>query len=295
VILTTDIGDDIDDTWALGFLLKCPELDLKLVVGDYGKREYRAKLLAKFLQTVGRSQVPIGMGIDGAPRGDGPQGAWLKSYDLGSYPGRVHADGVQAMIDTVMQSREPVTIIAIGPMPNVAAALEREPRIAKVARFVGMDGSVRKGYDGSTTPTPEWNVKANPRACQKAFTASWPMTITPLDTCGVVRLDGDRYRRVRDSRDPIASTIIENYRIWSQADPQRNAAETHSSVLFDTVAVYLAFAQNFCTMERLGIRVTDDGSTLIDKHAKKVDVATDWKSLDGYLDLLVNRLLDQAQ
>jgi inosine-uridine nucleoside N-ribohydrolase len=175
-------------------------------------------------------------------------------------------------------------------MPNIAAALERQPRIARVARFVGMDGSVRRGYGGSTTPTPEWNVKANPRACQKAFTASWPMTITPLDTCGVVKLDGDRYQRVRDSRDPIASTIIENYRIWSQADKDRNAAETHSSVLFDTVAVYLAFAQNFCTLERLGIRVTDDGSTLIDNRAKKVDVATDWKSLDGYLDFLVNRL-----
>src|ERR1022692_403731 len=114
VILTTDIGDDIDDTWALGFLLKCPELDFKLVVGDYGRREYRAKLLAKFLQTVGQSQVPIGMGIDGEPRGDGSQGAWLKDYDLGSYPGRVHPDGVQAMIDAVMQSRDPVTIIAIG-------------------------------------------------------------------------------------------------------------------------------------------------------------------------------------
>jgi inosine-uridine nucleoside N-ribohydrolase len=290
VILTTDIGDDIDDTWALGFLLKCQELDLKLVVGDYGKREYRAKLLAKFLQAAGRSKIPIGMGIDGEPRGDGPQGAWLKDYDLGSYPGRVHPDGVQAMIDTVMRSRDPVTIIAIGPMPNVAAALEREPRIAKVARFVGMYGSVRKGYGGSTTPSLEWNVKANPKACQKAFTAPWPMTITPLDTCGVVKLDGDRYRRVRDSRDPIASTIIENYRIWSQANKAPNEAETHSSVLFDTVAVYLAFSQNFCTMERLGIRVTDDGSTLIDKHAKRVDVATDWKSLDGYLDFLVSRL-----
>ena len=50
VVLDTDIGDDIDDTWALGLLLKSPELDLKLVVGDYGKSEYRAKLLAKFLE-----------------------------------------------------------------------------------------------------------------------------------------------------------------------------------------------------------------------------------------------------
>ncbi|MGB9604069.1 MAG: hypothetical protein ACPMAG_14890, partial [Limisphaerales bacterium] len=64
VILDTDIGDDIDDTWALGLLLKSPELDVKLVVGDYGKPLYRAKIIAKFLETVGRTDIPIGMGID---------------------------------------------------------------------------------------------------------------------------------------------------------------------------------------------------------------------------------------
>src|SRR5262249_32858254 len=123
VILTTDIGDDIDDSWALGLLLKSPELDLKLVLGDYGKNQYRAKLLAKFLQTVHRASVPIGIGMDTEPRGDGPQAAWLKDYDLKSYPGNVRQDGVQALIDTVMKSPEPVTVISIGPMPNVAAAL----------------------------------------------------------------------------------------------------------------------------------------------------------------------------
>ncbi|MFZ5831573.1 MAG: hypothetical protein ACOY3P_15925, partial [Planctomycetota bacterium] len=50
VIFDTDIGGDIDDTWALGMLLKRPEFDVKLVVGDYGQPEYRAKLLARFLE-----------------------------------------------------------------------------------------------------------------------------------------------------------------------------------------------------------------------------------------------------
>src|SRR5580693_7162270 len=53
VILATDIGDDIDDTWALGFLLKSPELSLKLVATDYGKAPYRAALLGKFLEKTG--------------------------------------------------------------------------------------------------------------------------------------------------------------------------------------------------------------------------------------------------
>ena len=64
VIFDTDIGDDIDDTWALGFLLRSPELDVKLVVGDDGKSEYRAKLLAKFLETAGRTDIPVGIGME---------------------------------------------------------------------------------------------------------------------------------------------------------------------------------------------------------------------------------------
>jgi inosine-uridine nucleoside N-ribohydrolase len=296
VILDTDIGDDIDDTWALGLLLKSPELDLKLVLGDYGKAQYRARLLAKLLQAAGRADVPIGIGLDIDPRGEGPQAGWLKDYELKSYPGRVQADGVQALINTIMSSEPPVTLIAIGPLPNVAAALEREPHIAHRARFAGMHGSVRLGYGGSKTPCAEWNVKANPKAAEKVFTAPWQMTITPLDTCGLVNLEGERYLQVFNSKDPIAMAIIQNYRVWSTAqDPKNDAAQHRSSTLFDTVAVYLAFSQELCRMERLGIRVTGEGLTVIDPQAKPINVATEWKRLDGFRDLLASRLAGSAR
>lgn len=291
-ILDTDIGDDIDDTWALGLLLKCPELDLKLVVGDYGKPEYRARLLAKFLQTAGRTNVAVGVGLDvPQARGDGPQAEWVRGYDLASYPGKVHRDGVQALVDAIMAVSEPVTLIAIGPAPNLAAALQREPRIAARARFVGMFGSVRRGYGGSPQPCAEWNVKADPLACRKVFTAPWDMTITPLDTCGLVTLDGERYRRVRDSADRVAAAVIANYRLWSASQKQPgHPAETRSSTLFDTVAVGLAVTEQFCQMERLPLRVTSEGLTVIDPSAKPVNVAANWKDLDGFRDWLVNRL-----
>lgn len=292
VILDTDIGDDIDDTWALGLLLKSPELDLKLVVGDRGAAQYRARLLAKLLERAGRSDVPVGVGLDLEPHEDGRQTAWVKDYDLKQYPGKVHADGVQALIDTLMKSRKPVTLICIGPVPNIAEALKREPRIAKHARFVGMHGSVRVGYGGDKKPAPEWNVKCNPKACQAVFTAPWAMTITPLDTCGLVTLTGEKYRRVRDSQDRIAADIIANYRLWAAADPKSPAdmADKASSTLFDTVAVYLAVRQDLCVMEKLGLRVTDDGMTVIDPEAKQINVATSWKDLGGFEDFLVDRL-----
>jgi len=289
VILDTDIGDDIDDTWALGLILKSPEVDLRLVVGDQGKSLYRARLIAKFLQAAGRSDVAVGIGLP-PTRGVGGQAKWVEGYDLKSYPGQVHADGVQAIISTIMNSPQPVTLIAIGPMPNLAAAFAREPRIATRARFVGMHGSVRLGYGGKPQPDAEYNVKADPAACRKVFAAPWNITITPLDTCGLVQLKGAKYAAVRDSKDPVARAIIENYRAWAAAGGNPQRADTASSVLFDTVAVYLALAEELLQIENLGIRVTDDGMTVLDPAARPIRVATKWKDLAAFEDLLVRRL-----
>jgi inosine-uridine nucleoside N-ribohydrolase len=291
VILDTDIGDDIDDTWALALLLKSPELDLKLVVGDYGEAQYRARLLAKLLERAGRSDVSVGVGLDIAPRGESRQSAWIKDYDLTSYSGKVLTNGVQAIIDTIMNSPQPVTLICIGPVPNVAEALKREPRIAKHARFVGMDGSVRLGY-GTTNPCAEWNVKADPKALQAVFAAPWDITITPLDTCGLVTLTGEKYGRVRDATDRNIADLIANYRVWVTNQPNlaTDMADHHSTTLFDTVAVYLAIRPEQCVMETLNLRVTDDGFTVIDPQTRPVNVAAQWKDLGAYEDFLVERL-----
>jgi inosine-uridine nucleoside N-ribohydrolase len=287
VILDTDIGDDIDDTWALAMMLKCPELDVKLVVGDKGKSLYRAKLIARLLETAGRTDIPVGVGID-PKTGAGRQAKWVAKYDLDKYPGTVHKDGVGAMIETIMKSPRPITLIAIGPLPNIKVALEREPKIATRARFVGMHGSVRLGYGGNKKIAAEYNVRADAKAAQAVFTAPWEMIITPLDTCGLVHLRGRKYAAVRDSTDPVARAVVENYRHWAGNPKQADSA---SSTLFDTVAIYLAFAESLVEIETLGIRVDDKGFTLIDAAAKKMKVATKWKDMGAFEDLLVRRVI----
>jgi inosine-uridine nucleoside N-ribohydrolase len=287
VILDTDIGDDIDDTWALVMLLKSPELDLRLVVTDYGNTEYRAKIVARLLQVAGRTDVPIGIGIKSGDA-EGGQAPWVKDYDISKYPGKVRRDGIQALVDTIMGSKEKITLICIGPPPNIEAALEREPRIAERANLVGMYGCIRRGYDGNTKPEPEWNVKCNVAAARKALSATWNITITPLDTCGLVKLEADRYAAVRASKDPLVRALVENYRIWCGKTPER--AQSGSSILFDTVAVYLAISRDLLDMEELGIRVADDGMTVIDPGAKKIQCAVNWKNLAGFEDFLVKRL-----
>jgi inosine-uridine nucleoside N-ribohydrolase len=294
VVLDTDIGDDIDDTWALILALKSPELDVRLVVTDFGNTEYRAKIVARVLEIAGRTDIPIGIGIKENDE-EGGQAEWVRGYDLAKYTGRIHRDGVQALVEAAMAAKGPMTLVAIGPPSNLKAALDREPRIAGKLRLAGMFGSLRKGYGGRAAPEPEWNVKARPAAARAVLGAPWrEALLTPLDTCGLVQLKGKRYARVRDSKDPLLGALVDNYRLWCRTkdwcvrDAEHVTAK--SSTLFDPVAVYLAISSDLVKTETRGVRVTDDGMTVPDPAARPLAWATGWKDLDGFEEWLAARL-----
>jgi inosine-uridine nucleoside N-ribohydrolase len=219
----------------------------------------------------------------------GAQQPWVCDYDLEKYPGKVHKDGVQAMIDTVRESPRPITVIAIGPVPNLAEALRRDPKLADRARLVVMGGSVDTKYGGKPGRCAEYNVMADAKAAQVAYGAGWDVTMTPLDTAGVVQLTGTPYARVRDADNPLARALMENYRIWARkhrgADPDRR-----SSILFDTVAIYLAFDQRLCQMRDIRLRVTDAGITQPDLDGKRTRVAMHWNDLDAFHDFVAGRI-----
>ena len=294
VVLDTDIGFDVDDVWALAFLLRCPELDLRLVTTTTGDTAYRARVAAKMLQAAGRTDIPIGIGIplDHTPH---THSEWLGGYRLEEYPGEIIHDGVGALCSTIMASAEPVSLVCIGPLPNIAAALGRTPAITERARFIGMHGSLRRGYLGAPKPMREYNVKQHALSCRAVFEAAWEKVITPLDTCGTVRLEGDRFERVKTSAHALTQAALANHYGWCRAvadwplmqsmNPQRQ-----TSILYDAVAIYLAFDESLISMEPLPIKISDDGKTLIDTAGSVVRCATEWKDKDAFLDFLTERL-----
>jgi len=300
VILDTDIGTDIDDTWALAYLLRSPELDLKLVVTDTGDTQYRAKVVAKELQAAGRTDVGVGVGVKvkgellNTDRNLEP---WVRHYDLAKYAGKVFDDGVGALIDLVMKSNEPVTIIAIGPVPNLAEALRREPRIASKCRLIGMDGSFDVGYSGSAPASAESNVKVDPAGLRAVLSAPWQdVLLTPLDTCGSVVLSGPEYASIWKSvDDPLLRSVIESYCVfaprvtWMDCDffTQR------STTLFDTVAVYLATSESLVNVETVTFKITDEGFTTRAKEGVKARVALSWKNKAEFQRQLTERLLNR--
>ena len=298
VIIDTDVGTDVDDMWALAFALRCPELDIRLITTCTGDVEYRAALVAKLLEVAGRTDIPIGLGLplDSAPE---PQKAWIEDYQLNLYPGALIEDGVGAICDTINQSENPVTIIAIGPLPNIAAALQRAPSIIENSKFIGMHGSLRIGYLGAPKPMKEYNVKQHALSCKSVFEAGWEKEITPLDTCGNIILTGDNFQRVRNSADDLVRAVIENHLIWYEAvasspvvgpfikkmDPQ-----VQSSILYDCVAIYMAFSSDGLVYEKLPISITEDGMTVIDDDGSVVNCATSWNDIEAFYSFLSARL-----
>ncbi len=291
VILDTDIGLDIDDTWALGLLLKSPELDVKLITTSSDNTTVKTKLVAKFLERVGRTDIPIGIGLE-ENRKKGWQYPWIKDYDLSQYPGTIYNNAAEMICSTITESNTPITLIAVGPLGTVAESLKMNPDITDNSRFVGMHGSIREGYWGSNKQNKEYNVKKNIKACKEVFQAPWEKTITPLDTCREIRLTGLLLDRFMKSDNLVVNSIKENYIIWKKKILVKLIMEKkdHTSTLFDTVAIYLGFSEELLNIEELKIEVTDSGLTQISDNGNLIRCATSWKDVQLFKELLVDRL-----
>ena len=301
VILDTDIGTDIDDTWALAQFLRSPELDPRLILTGAGNIDFRTAVTARYLQVSGRTDVLIGRGVQAWDTASSHrnQEPWIKGYDLAAYPGEILEDGVGRMIEIIESSPVPVTIIAIGPAVNLAAALARAPGLAARCRLVGMFGSFDVGYDGAKIPSAETNVRLVPDAFRQVMAAPWlDVLITPLDTCGLAILDGENYRRIWSATtDSMMRALVENYCLfaprvtWMHCD----FFAVRSTVLFDCVAVYLAYAEGLVEIETVRFTITDDGFTRRDANGPyTARVALRWRNLAAFHDHLTSRLLGEV-
>jgi len=302
VIIDTDIGNDFDDTWAVALALSSPELDIKLILSATGNAHGRAQILAKFLQTVGRIEVPVGVGVQ-QDSFVGPLYGWAESYDLTKYPGPLYKDGIQAAINIINNSTVPIVIIAIAPNTNIQQIIAQQPSITKKVIIKAMSGNI-KSCMKDNMPCPEYNVAFNTSASQAVFSTTWMQHFaTPIDTCGQVVLSGDVYQTLRmgnDSRHPVLQTLLTTFSYWCThggwvADPT-----VITDVLFDPVAVYMTFQPDlsYCDMSTLQLVVDKDGRTLVNTTGNSVDVCLSWSNKGEGLNLIkyliVERLLTNS-
>lgn len=291
VILDTDIGDDIDDTWALMHMLGSGKVDLKLIITACDDTEAKVKLVARMLQTIGKTDIPIGKGIKISDKKIN-QLQWIENYSLDGYGGKIFDNGVETMVEMIRNAKDPIILCVIGPMMNIARALEVAPDIAQKTKVVSMAGSVYIGYGGKQGRDCEYNVCRDAESARKVFSAPWEITIIPLDTCGTIILKGDKYQRVETSPSLFAKVVIENYNIWTN---RKHYPKNESSVLYDTLACYCTWSEDVVEIKTVNLSIDKEGKTYPDENGRPVRCALTWKDKEKFEQILVETLVNPAK
>jgi len=280
VIFDTDIGEDIDDLWALVYLLRSPEMDVKLITTGFTLPMRKATIAAKALDRIGRTDVPVGAGV-GRRDYNTNYRPWADDFQRENYKGTIYEDAVGKLIDTVHADKTGrLKIVAVGPMQTVAEALRRDPSIAEKAELVAMAGRFRYP-DEADKKRGESNVRCKIPEAQRVFSAPWKkIWIAPWGPSRRVHLYDERYRHVLNSDDAGAKTIIEVYKIWQDnINWAWHDTDKESSNLYDTMAVHMAWNTEPFEISPLKMRVTEEGLTVIDqKRGSPAHMAMEWKS-----------------
>jgi len=283
VLLDTDIGDDIDDAFALALILRSPELHLLGVTTAFGDTELRARLVDRYLGAVGRTDIPVMAGV----QTDAPNHFTQADYAHGG-PGGKHGDGVDFMLKQIQAHPGEITLIAIGPLFNVQEAVKRDAAtFRKLKRVVIMGGSVYRGYSGKddaqTPPAAEWNIKCDPAGLQALLGVGVPVFMMPLDSTQI-HLRLPLLLPIVSHGSPLTDQVTQLYHQWA------GDREWPLPTLYDPVAVTYTFRPDLCPATPLRIEVDDQGNTKPVAGTPNAQVCL--KSNEkGFLDLLEGRIL----
>jgi inosine-uridine nucleoside N-ribohydrolase len=286
VWVDTDIGDDIDDAFALGLVVRSPELKLLGVSTAFGDTEARARIVDRYFAAIGVRGVPVTAGVHTQTDNVMTQRAYAEKAPLHTHP-----DGVAAMLDAIRAHPGQVTLIAIGPLFNVGAAIDRDPAaFRKVKRVVIMGGSVYRGYGGvKQAPAPEWNILQDPKGAQKLFTAGVPLYVMPLDSTQI-HLDAGARDALFAGSGELGRQLKALYELWAATNPGKSPTPT----LYDPVAVTYTFRPDLCPVKPMHIDVDAKGMTRPGEGKANAQVCLA-SNETGFLQLLRKRLESAAK
>jgi purine nucleosidase len=248
VIFDTDIGDDVDDVYALALLGSFPNVKILGVTTAFGQTKERAQVAAKFLKVMGRGDIPVYAGRRGEAK-IGRQYEWARGYQSSSIKS---GDAAGFMKHEIDKAPGEIVLIAVGPLTNLGDLLTRYPEIkSKIKRIVIMGGAVYVGYNNAQPPTAEWNIKCDPKAAQTVYSSGIPVVMAGLEVTAMMQLDAERQKQLFAHGTPTTDALAALTNLWGNGVP----------TLFDPVAVAYAGGHPFADGEPRIVTVDDTGLT----------------------------------
>ncbi|HEX8833261.1 MAG TPA: nucleoside hydrolase [Abditibacteriaceae bacterium] len=232
IILDTDIGDNIDDALALVLALHSPEINLLGVTTVFRNAPRRAKLAEHLLHAFGHADVPVVAGVSKPllEAFDPQMGRQFEILDDDIWEDRRHA--VDFIIETARVDEEPdgenlLTLVAIGPLTNIAAALVREPELVSRCRVVLMGGFAQADY-------AEWNIKCDPEAAAIVFNSGIEISMIGLDVTLQTNLSAEQIALFANATTPTTQLLAQFIELW-QSETKRTELTLHDPLALMTI------------------------------------------------------------
>jgi len=277
VILDTDPG--IDDAMAIAYALAHPDIELLALTTVFGNVnvEKATRNAQYILDVMGARKVDVvkgaGVPIEQAPL---PHSEFVHGDDGigGCYPTPAPQLNVQAahanahalpacdyIIQQAKQYPGEISLVAVGPLSNVALALRKEPGLPTLLKqLIVMGGTVDE--PGNVTPLAEANFFNDPHAADELLAENWPMTVVGLDVTHKVMITDTHLARLRDNAGVTGEFIWQSSRFYIDFYTNKGAAKEASEpccAMHDAAAVVALVVPDAFTQVRGACRVITSG------------------------------------
>lgn len=249
IIFDTDFAfPPQDDAMALFFVLNSPELEIlgiTTVAGNKSLNVANADVL-KVVEATNRAEIPVFQGAASPLQHEGTEwdtkrhGGWYANPPAPEPPGGFARtkkletrSAIDFLVDTVMRNPGQVTILALGPLTNIAIAMRMESGFARhVRQLVIMGGAVASLPDGAGnhTPNAEFNFYVDPEAARIVLRSGIPIVLSPLNISRRARFTKEWYEKIVAVDTPITRLVRDRLGPAFEQRPDR------SYLMYDQVA-----------------------------------------------------------
>jgi len=260
IVFDTDLGEDIDDLYALYLALFHPRIKVLAVTTVHGDTRAKARLATKVVRLAGRGDVAVGAGIgmsvariergEGTP--DPKQSASYVKYvtEADEEWGRTFPSASDVIAKVLWESLEPVALVGVGAYSNLAEAVQRAGEAAreKIRCIAVMGGETQVVMN-------EYNVRCDPEAADCVFNCGLPVFMGTYNLTAKLRMSMEEVDQHFGSSDsPVHRVLADCTRLWG---PHRGRKP--GPVLYDLVPLFWLVDENCVRTRRSTVRVELEG------------------------------------
>jgi purine nucleosidase len=267
IILDTDLGmgepgSDIDDGFALALAIADPDIEVELITTVNGNTDVdtATRLTLELLERLGGIHVPVARGAGAPlvrPTPRSPADA-VPIYPGTDVTGKSPSHAAVQIVERVMAEPGALTLVAIGPLTNIALALSLEPRIASsVAEIIVMGGVFREQTNTRVLPG-EFNFWVDPEAAAIVLASGAPLRFVGLDVTRQVRLTRDHANDLAESGREFARFAAACTHEWishCERTSPGDAREQGSCAMHDPLAIAVATSPGLVTWRAAHVEV----------------------------------------